>query len=156
MPVVIAWWAGYRQGQAAERTLELAIVKATPRVGSRVSIRRFNPPTRPDVIRFAIENALYNDGDASAIRVQGEWKITADHQITNQTIPINLDSLPSFLPHKTEIELSGNTNVLYQTPTVTLEVHIDLQYVGLDGKSKPYKATYRYDYASRTMQKISI
>jgi hypothetical protein len=155
--LVSAWLAyriGFRKGRIDQRTLDLSINKARPRVGSRVELRTYSPQGYPHVRRNAIFTKIYNDGDLVARNVEGEWKLTAPEGLHSGTKTIREDSLSTALPWETQYDMGGNAGWLQSHPEITIQVDIDLVYSGLDEKREPYHATYRYDAAQKAMIKI--
>jgi hypothetical protein len=149
--VVVGYAIGFWQGKTAQRTLGLSVHKASPRIGSRVTL---SPPeiAKGGVnLRYFIHTTLYNEGDFSASKVQGTWTLNVSNAIQKAEKTIFMDSLPSFLPWEMNYELSGNLRLVQADPTIIIEVYIDLSYFGMDNKQETYHAEYRYDYQQRTM-----
>jgi hypothetical protein len=147
----VAYYVGNRQGRASERAVALSVQRATPKVGSRISLASSIPPKLPDRIRYAVNTTIYNDGDLVARNLEGEWKLTASHGIEELTHAIRADSLPASLPLEFEHEVSGDTSVLWCDPKIIFQVNIDLVYLGLSDEKEHYHATYAYDFRSRQM-----
>jgi hypothetical protein len=142
---------GWIQIRLMQEAHALQIKKATPRIGSRADLVPFHPANRPDVTGYTIDTNIYNDGDLVARQLEGQWKLTASHGITEATIPIRADSLPSFLSFPLKHEVSGKVPSIWCEPSVKLQVDIDLVYLGLDDKQETYHAIYDYDYPNRKL-----
>jgi hypothetical protein len=145
---------GYKQGKIAQKTLDLSIRKATPRICSRVSI------SEPEIVRgvslrYTMRTTLYNDGDLVASKVEGTWKLVTSHSIEKAEKTIRIDSLPSCLSWDFNHELSGKTRLIQTDPTVGIEVHIDIVYLGMNNQKEAYNAKYRYDPKQKAMTQCS-
>ena len=147
----IAHRIGWIQIGINRQSLALHVKKATPRINSRMVLKKFHPAGRPDVTRYAIHTKIYNDGDLVARALEGEWKLTASHGIAETTKVVCANSLPAFLPLELEHEVGGNVPAIWCEPTVILQVDIDLVYVGLDDKQETYHTAYDYDYKNKQM-----
>ncbi|MGH9746629.1 MAG: hypothetical protein ACRD59_11045 [Candidatus Acidiferrales bacterium] len=130
---------------------DLTVKKATPKINSRMEITPFHPVHRPDVTRYAVNTTIYNDGDLVARNLEGEWKLTASHGISEATDIIRIGSLPSFMPFKLEYKIVGNVPALWTESNLALQVDIKLNYLGFDDLPQTYRATYDYEFQNRRM-----
>ena len=151
LSIWVAYYVGVRQGRATEKALALSVQRATPRIGSRVSLSSSIPPKLPDRTRYTINTTIFNDGDLVARNLEGEWKLTASHGIEKLIHAIKADSLPASLPFEFEHEVPGDTSVLWCDPKIIFQVNIDLVYLGLSDQKECYHAIYTYDFHSRQM-----
>ena len=150
----LAYVLGYKQGKIAQKTLDLDIHKATPRIGSRVSISE--PKIVKDIfLCYTMGTTLYNDGDLVASKVEGTWKLVTSHGVEKAEKTIRIDSLPSFLPWNLNHELSGKPQLIQTDPTIVIEVHIDVVYLGMNNQQEAYHAKYRYDPKQKAMTQCS-
>lgn len=150
----LGYMLGYKQGKITQKTLDLDIRKATPRICSRVSIS--DPEIiRGTMLRYTMRTTLYNDGDLVASKVEGTWKLVASHSIEKAEKTIRIDSLPSFLPWDFNHELSGKTRLIQTDPTIGIEVHIDIVYLGMNNQKEAYHTKYRYDPKQKAMTQRS-
>ncbi len=140
---------GYRQATLAAKTLALNVTKATPRIGSRVAIERRGDREHT---QFFLLITLYNDGDAAASKIDGEWKFNVAHSAAPSAVKIiRMDSLPSFLPWTIEHPFGGTVNnPFFSNPNIRADVEIDLVYVGLGGSKEKYYVKYDYSAQSKT------
>jgi hypothetical protein len=144
----LAYRIGYRQAGIAAKSLDVTVTKATPRIGSRIEIKRSGDREHT---QFALVTTLYNDGDAAASKVDGQWKLDVSQGFPSAVKPIRMDSLPSFLPFDINHPIGGTiNNAFLSNPNVRINVEIDLVYFGLDNMQQRYQVRYDYDTQQRT------
>jgi hypothetical protein len=147
----IAHRIGWIQIGSMREAHALNVMKSTPAINSRVSIAPFHPANRPDVTGYTIHTTIYNDGELVARRLEGEWRLEASHGVNGTVKTIRADSLPAFLPLELNHEITGKVASLWCEPSVTLQVDIELSYLGWEDKPESYQATYDYDFQHRSM-----
>jgi len=159
LAAVVGLWLSYRlgvrQGRIAERNLKLTIGRATPRLGSRAELRSFHPDERRDITRYVIHTTIYNDGDLAASAVRGEWKLTASHGVGDVARPIRCDTLSSRNPWVDEHNL-GRSIGWQEIGAATIDLDLDVTYLGLDEKQESYHAKYQYDREHGKMVQVEI
>jgi len=139
---------GYRQATLATKTLALNVAKATPRIGSRVEVQRSGEGSH---LQFTLVTTLYNDGDAAASKLDGQWKLNVSQGLPNAEKIIRMDSLPSFLPFEIKHPIGGAiNNAFFSNPNVRIDVQIDLVYFGLENTQQRYQVRYDYDTQQKT------
>lgn len=143
----LGYRVGYRQATLAARSLEIAVTRATPRIGSRIDIQRSGEGHH---VQFTLVTTLYNDGDAAASKIDGHWKLRVSQGLPNADKVIRMDSLPSFLPFEIKHPIGGTINNAFFSPNTTIYVKIDLVYFGLDDAQQHYDIRYDYDAQQRT------
>jgi hypothetical protein len=148
---------GLWQGRTSQRTLDLNVIKATPKVGVTLILdkRQVNPPAFPPF--FFLVARIYNEGDLSARQLNGKCRLfSPGNQIKEQTIPIAHDFLrgtPLNIESNRIDGIAGPINREIQT--VDVRVEIDFDYIGIpDDKTQHYHANYKYDGQSNQFLKI--
>lgn len=160
--LAVGYFLGYWQGKTAQKSYDLSLSKAIPKVGTSVKIdkRQENPGGFPPFCYLVL--TIYNDGELPAKQVKGHCRIYSPAKSVEEVdIPFHRDFLGSS-PYKLESQRLNNgigampldvTGTLGQN--VRLNVDIDLEYLGIpDGKPQYYSAKYSYDKNSGTMLKV--
>jgi hypothetical protein len=162
--LIVVYIFGYWQGRSAQRSLDLSVIKATPKVGTAVRIdkRQENPPAFPAF--YYLIATIYNEGELPAKQLKGYCRVySATKGVTEHNIPIErefLGTTPSELELcRLEDGISGSTlDIGTQAgKNIRFNVDIDFSYFGVeDDIPERYSAQYEYDNNGRQMKRKNL
>jgi hypothetical protein len=149
--IVLAYLVGRKQGRDNERTYQLSVRQATPRIGTRMEFVGLPTQNIANQLRYSIQTTIYNDGGLVASNLQGNWKLTSSYEFLNASEIVRADSLPASLPIKLNHDLGYHREDVWSKPEVVLKVDLHLTYLGFADKEENYQVTYQYDPKSGKM-----
>lgn len=143
--VVVAYLIGRKQGRDSEKSYQLSLGQATPRIGSRAEFIQGVPAAQGNQFRYAIETTIYNDGGLVASKLDGNWKLSSSDSFLDANEVIRADSLPAFLPMKLNHDLGYHRPDTFSKPEVIIQMDVDLTYLGFEDRQEKYQVTYKYE-----------
>ena len=159
-----AYAFGYWQGKTAQRTLDLNIIKATPKIGTsmRIDKRQENPNGFPPF--YYLIATIDNEGELPAQQLQGYYRVYSETKcVKEHRIPIEREFLGSSAPSELELcrledGISGTTlNLAPDAANIRFNVDIEFHYLGVQNSaSQKYCAHYEYDKESRQMKRKEL
>jgi hypothetical protein len=159
---VIGSILGYWQGKSAQRTLDLIVTKAVPKIGTTIRIdkRQENPSNYPPF--YYLIATIYNEGELPAQQLKGYCRVySSEKSVREQSIPIARELLGTSSPCELELGrlesgISGMALNLGADDGENARFNVDIQfnYSGIQNTPQHYSANYEYDHKSRQIIKI--
>jgi hypothetical protein len=154
----IAQRSGFRLFAVAKKEHDLNLRKASPIVGSVVTLAErqiLNANYRP--FHFIV-TSIYNYSDLPARQLCGNWRLhSPDNCVKECNVPIQRDALGP-TPYDTEEQLIGpNIDAVIKDGLhkVAIRVDIEFDYFGISqDRPQHYSASYQYDQNTRRMVQI--
>jgi hypothetical protein len=142
-----------------QRSHELNIVKATPKIGTilRIDERNPNGPAFPTF--YFLIATIYNEGDLAAKSLKGNCRLfSPTNQVAERSVQVHRDFLGTTLQYDLAacpIEGARVQFGMRGAEEIRFNFDIEFQYFGIpDDKPQQYTAKYEYDSKSHQMIRI--